>query len=109
MVVGQVWQVVASMSIEHINRYREALLHHIQTSLEPELKKVGLVLINVNITDITDESGYIEAIGKKSAAQAIQQARGDVADQEKLGAVRVAEAQREQEIMVANATKTRQI
>ena len=73
------------MTIDQINRDRDGFLHKIQMSLEPELKKIGLVLINVNIHDLRDESGYIEAIGRKAASQAIQQARGDVADQEKLG------------------------
>jgi flotillin len=59
------------MGIEDINRDREKFLHSILTSLEPELRKIGLVLINVNITDITDNSGYIEAIGQKAAAQAV--------------------------------------
>ncbi len=109
IIFGQLRQVIASMRIEDINRDREKFLHSIQQSLEPELKKIGLVLINVNITDITDESGYIEAIGQKAASQAIQQARGDVAEQEKLGEVRVAEAERERSLQVANAHKTRDI
>src|SRR5665647_2115699 len=71
----------------------------VQASLEPELRKIGLVLINVNITDITDESGYIEAIGQKAASQAIQKARGDVADNERMGEVRVAEAEREKSVL----------
>jgi flotillin len=106
---GQLRQVIASMLIEDINRDREKFLEKIQSSLEPELKKIGLVLINVNITDITDESGYIEAIGKKAASLAIQKARGDVADNEKMGEIRVADAQREKDIQVANATKLREI
>lgn len=109
IIFGQLRQVIASMRIEEINRDRDAFLHNIQASLEPELRKIGLVLINVNITDITDESGYIEAIGQKAASQAIQQARGDVAEQEKLGEVRVAEAQREKAVLVASATKTKEI
>ncbi|HEX2190249.1 MAG TPA: SPFH domain-containing protein [Longimicrobiaceae bacterium] len=109
IIFGQLRQVIASMRIEEINRDRESFLHNIQTSLEPELKKVGLVLLNVNITDINDESGYIEAIGRKAAAEAVQKARGDVADQEKMGEVRVAEAERERTIQVANATKLREI
>jgi flotillin len=109
IIFGQLRQVIASMRIEDINRDRDTFLHHIQSSLEPELKKVGLVLINVNITDITDESGYIDAIGQKAASEAIQQARGDVAEQEKLGEVRVAEADRDKMISVANAQKTRAI
>jgi flotillin len=109
IIFGQLRQVIASMRIEDINRDREKFLHQIQHSLEPELRKIGLVLINVNITDITDESGYIEAIGRKAASQAVQQARGDVAEQEKMGEIRVAEAEREKVIQVANATKLREI
>jgi flotillin len=109
IIFGQLRQVIASMGIEDINRDRDKFLHNIQTSLEPELKKIGLVLINVNITDITDESGYIEAIGRKAASQAIQKASVDVAEQEKMGHIGVAEADRDQMIQVANATKLREI
>lgn len=109
IIFGQLRQVIASMRIEDINRDRDTFLQHIQNSVEPELKKIGLVLINVNITDITDESGYIDAIGQKAASQAIQQARGDVADEVKQGEIRVAEADREKIVQVANATKLREI
>ena len=109
IIFGQLRQVIASMQIEDINRDREKFLASIQTSLEPELKKIGLVLINVNITDITDESGYIEAIGQKAASQAIQKARGDVADNERMGETRVAEADRDKAVQVANAHKLREI
>ncbi len=109
IIFGQLRQVIASMRIEEINRDRDSFLHNILTSLEPELKKVGLVLLNVNITDINDESGYIEAIGRKAAAEAVQKARGDVADQERMGEIRVAEAEREKVISVSNANKEREI
>jgi flotillin len=109
IIFGQLRQVVASMGIEDINRDRDAFLQHIQNSVEPELRKIGLVLINVNITDITDESGYIDAIGQKAASQAIQQARGDVADEVKQGEIRVADANREKAVRVADATKLREI
>lgn len=109
IIFGQLRQVIASMRIEEINRDRDSFLHNIQQSLEPELKKVGMVLLNVNITDINDESGYIEAIGRKAAAEAVQKARGDVAEQEKLGEIRVAQAEREKTIQVASATKEREI
>jgi flotillin len=109
IIFGQLRQVIASMGIEDINRDRDTFLQHIQRSVEPELKKIGLVLINVNITDITDESGYIDAIGQKAASQAIQQARGDVADEVRRGEIRVADAEREKVVQVANATKFREI
>ncbi len=107
MIFGQLRQVIASMRIDEINRDRDVFLSKIQTSLEPELKKLGLVLINVNIKDITDESGYIEAIGRKAASEAIQQAEIDVAQQVKRGKIGVAEADRDQMIEVANNEKLR--
>jgi flotillin len=109
LIFGQLRQVIASMRIEDINRHREKFLQNIQTSLEPELRKIGLVLINVNITDITDESGYIQAIGKKAASQAVQQALVDVAEQEKVGKTGVAAAEQAAAIQVANANKLREI
>lgn len=109
IIFGQLRLIIASMKIQEINSDRDALLTRIQTHLMPELKKIGLVLINVNITDLTDDSGYIEAIGKKAASEAVQQARGDVAEQEKMGEVRVAQANREKVVEVANAEKDREI
>lgn len=109
IIFGQLRQVIASMKIEDINRDRDTFLSHVQNSLEPELKKIGLVLINVNITDITDEAGYIDAIGQKAASQAIQQARGDVADQLRIGETRVAEAERDKTIQISNAAKEKEI
>jgi len=109
IIFGQLRQVIASMNIEDINRDRDKFLESVQKSLEPELEKIGLVLINVNITDITDESGYIEAIGRKAAAEAVQQALIDVAVQEKKGAIGVADADREKDIQVADADKLKSI
>ena len=109
IIFGQLRQVIASMGIEEINRDRDKFLENIQTSLEGELMKIGLVLINVNITDITDESGYIEAIGRKAASEAIQQAEIDVAEQQKKGAIGVAEGRRVQSVEVAIAEKDRDI
>lgn len=101
IILGQLRLVIATLSIEEINQDREKFLAAIRNNVEPELNKIGLYLINVNITDITDESGYIEAIGKKAAAEAVQQARVDVAEQEKVGAVGQSEADRGREIQVA--------
>ena len=101
IIFGQLRLTVASLTIEQINQDRESFLEAIRKNVEPELNKIGLYLINVNITDITDESTYIESIGKKAAAEAINRAKIDVADQEKLGSIGQAEANREKEIRVA--------
>jgi flotillin len=109
IIFGQLREVVASMRIEDIARHREQFLKNILASLEPELRKLGLILINVNITDIDDESGYIVAVGKKAAAQAVQQALVDVSDQERMGAIGVANADRDKAIQVAQARQAREI
>ena len=109
IIFGQLRQVIASMRIQEINRDRDSFLSRIQENLEPELEKIGLILINVNIKDITDESGYIEAIGRKAASEAVQQAMIDVAQQERHGAIGVADAEKERMIRVADAQKVRDI
>jgi flotillin len=101
IIFGQLRLTVASLTIEQINQDRESFLASIRKNVEPELNKIGLYLINVNITDITDESNYIYSIGKKAAAEAINQAKVDVANQEKSGSIGEAEAVREKEIKVA--------
>ena len=101
IIFGQLRLTVASLTIEQINQDRESFLEAIRKNVEPELNKIGLYLINVNITDITDESDYIESIGKKAAAEAINRAKVDVAEQDKSGAIGQAEANREKEIRVA--------
>ena len=101
IIFGQLRLTVASLTIEQINQDRESFLTSIRKNVEPELNKIGLYLINVNITDITDISDYIESIGKKASSEAINRAAIDVAEQEKLGAIGKAEANREKEIRVA--------
>ncbi|MCE5230947.1 flotillin family protein [bacterium] len=101
IIFGQLRLTVASLTIEQINQDRESFLLAIRKNVEPELNKIGLYLINVNITDITDESNYIASIGKKAAAEAVNQAKVDVAGQEKLGSIGEAEAVRERTIKVA--------
>ncbi|MBI4396592.1 MAG: flotillin family protein [Elusimicrobia bacterium] len=101
IIFGQLRLTVASLTIEQINQDRERFLEAIRKNIDAELQKIGLTLINVNITDITDESGYIDSIGKKAASTAVNQARVDVAEQEKSGAIGEAGAQKEKRIQVA--------
>lgn len=101
IIFGQLRLTVASLTIEQINQDRESFLESIRKNVEPELNKIGLYLINVNITDITDSSDYIESIGKKAAAEAINRALVDVSIQEKMGAIGKSEAYREQVVVVA--------
>ena len=103
IIFGQLRLVIATMNIEEINSDRDKFLEAISRNVEGELKKVGLRLINVNVTDITDESGYITALGKEAAAKAINDARVSVAEEDKKGAIGQANAKMEERIRVAQA------
>ena len=100
---GQLRLVIATMSIEELNSDRDKFLESISSNVEVELKKIGLRLINVNVTDINDESGYIEALGREAAAKAINEAKVRVAEQDKVGEIGKAEADRETRIRTAEA------
>ena len=102
IIIGQLRLTIASLRIEEINQDRERFLESIKKNIEPELHKIGLTLLNVNITDITDESEYIQSIGKKASATAVNQAKVDVAEQEKQGEIGKALAERDRRISVAS-------
>ena len=104
IIFGQLRLTVATLTIEQINQDRDSFLELIQKNVGQEMRKVGLYLINVNIADITDESDYIESIGKKAASTAVEQARIDVADAQRDGAIGQAKADRAREIEVAQNT-----
>ena len=107
---GQLRLVIATMTIEEINSDRDKFLENISKNVDSELKKIGLKLINVNVTDIKDESGYIEALGKEAAAKAINEAKISVAEQEKIGeTVGIAEAKKFESIGKAEADRDSRI
>lgn len=109
IILGSLREVVSSMDIEELISDREKFTGLIDKNTNRELKKIGLEIVNVNIRDIQDESGYIQAIGQKASSGAIERAKIDVAEQEKSGAIGVAENIREQEVTVQTAESSKQI
>ena len=106
IIFGQMRVVIATMPIEEINADRDKLIENISNGVEVELRKVGIRLINVNIQDVTDESGYIDALGKEAAARAINEAKVQVAQKERDGEIGKAQAEREQRVEVSSAQAT---
>lgn len=103
IIFGQLRLVVATMDIEEINSNRDKFLANVSSNVEAELNKIGLKLINVNVTDIKDESGYIEALGKEAAAKAINDARQSVAEKNRDGSIGEANANQDERTQVASA------
>lgn len=106
---GQLRLVIATMTIEEINSDRDKFLENISKNVDTELKKIGLKLINVNVTDIRDESGYIAALGKEAAAKAVNEAIISVAEQTKIGETGKALADRERETQIAETHRDRDV
>ena len=109
IIFGQLRATIATMDIEEINSDRERFEKNVMDNIETELRKVGLAVINVNISDISDEGGYIEALGKKASAQAVNQAKVDAAIANKSGESGSAEALQAQRIAVAEAEAQAQL
>jgi flotillin len=106
---GQLRLVIATMTIEEINSDRDKFLDNISKNVDTELRKIGLKLINVNVTDINDESGYIDALGKEAAAKAINEAKVSVSVQEKMGETGKASADRERDVSIAETHRDRDV
>lgn len=109
IIFGQLRLVVATMDIEEINSDRDKFLSNVASNVGSELRKIGLTLINVNVTDIQDESGYIEALGKEAAAQAINDAKKSVAEKDRDGSIGMALATKDQRIQVSKADAEAQV
>lgn len=114
IILGQMRLIIATMDIEELNTQRDKFMDSVSQNVGLELKKIGLRLINANLTDIRDESGYIDALGKEAEAKAINEAKKNVAERNRDGntgeknektmeAIAIAEKDREQREGVAAA------
>lgn len=103
IIFGQLRLVIAMMDIEEINADRDKFVANVTSNVGMELRKIGLNLINVNVTDIQDESGYIAALGKEAAAKAINDAKKSVAEKDRDGSIGQAQAQKDMRIQVSEA------
>ena len=77
MIFGSMRYVISTMDIEAIND-RDQFIEQIVDSVEGELRRVGLRLININIKDITDESGYLESLDKEALSNVNNRINMDV-------------------------------
>ena len=101
IILGQMRLVIATLGIEEINQDREKFLDLVNKNVSTEVNKIGLELINVNIRDITDESGYIEALGRKAASEAINAAKVEVAEANRSGAIGESTANTDMQVQVS--------
>ena len=107
IVYGQMRLIIAEMTIEKLNSDRDEFLDKARKNIDNELNKLGLYLLNINISDIRDEAGYIMNLGKEAESRALNEAQANIEEQEKLGAIKIAVQQKE--TAVANTKKEQEI
>ncbi len=107
IILGQLRGVLSGMTIEEINTDRDKFEDMVEKNINTELQKLGIDLINVNITDITDKVGYIESIGQKAEAEAKSQAKIDISKAKKEGDIGSEQNYTETEVRKAELAKER--
>ena len=109
IVYGQMRLIIAEMTIEKLNSDRDEFLDKARKNIDNELNKLGLYLLNINISDIRDEAGYIMNLGKEAESRALNEAQANIEEQEKLGAIKIANQIKERETKVAETRKDQDI
>ena len=109
VVYGQMRLVIADMTIEELNSDRHKFLSKVRDNIDTELRKFGLYLMNINISDIRDAANYIVNLGKEAESKALNEAQANIEEQEKLGAIKIANQIRERETTVAETRKDQDI
>ena len=106
---GQLRLIIADMTIEELVNNREKFLNSCKTNIEEELKKFGLTLLNINISEISDEANYLENLSRDETAKAKYEAEASITKREKDGATQVATQQKEKDIQLSEIERDKQI
>jgi flotillin len=104
ILIGHLRSIIGKLDIDEILRQRDTFNRRVIEESTEELKRLGIQIITLVITDVSDEKGYINYLGEKTVAQAKRDAGIQVAEADKDREIKVAEAKRDQDIKVAQAT-----
>ncbi|KAF7854588.1 hypothetical protein EAF04_010397 [Stromatinia cepivora] len=99
IIEGETRVLVSSMSMEKIFTERESFKKDIFKNIQSELGQFGLRIYNANVKELKDAPGsnYFASLSKKAHEGAINQARIDVAEAQRLGTVGEAQRKAEQD------------
>lgn len=98
---GHLRSIIGKLNINEILRDRDAFNKNVVEESTEELRRLGIQIITLVIQDVTDEYGYIDALGKQSVAEAIRDANIKTAQAEAETKKKVSDANREADIQVA--------
>ncbi len=77
---GNLRGVLASLTPEEVNQDRMKFAESLMEEAETDLQKLGLQLDTLKITNISDERGYLDSIGRMKTAELIKAAEKAEAD-----------------------------
>jgi flotillin len=90
---GNLRGILASLTPEQINEDKSAFARSLLEEAEDDLEKLGLVLDNLQIQNISDDVQYLNSIGRKQRADLLRDARIAEAQAQAESAIRTAENQ----------------
>lgn len=113
---GNLRGVLASLTPEQVNEDKAAFARSLLEEAEDDLEKLGLILDNLQIQNISDEVLYLDSLGRKQRADLLRDSRIAEAQAKATAAIRTAENQKvtrlktiETEIEIAKAEAEQRI
>lgn len=113
---GKLREIISKMSVEEIYKDREKFASQVQEVAAVDLADMGLEIKAFTIRDISDDNGYLEALGKKRIAEVKRDADIAEAEATKETKVKTAQANREgeaarllSETQIAEASKDKEL
>jgi flotillin len=103
---GALRGVLATLTPEEANTRRLDLARGAADAASEDLRKLGLVLDTLKIQNLSDDQGYLEAIGRKRNAEVVRDARVAEANAESEARKVAARAKEEASVAEAKAEKT---
>lgn len=94
---GKLREIISKLTVEEIYKDREKFASQVQEVAALDLAEMGLELKAFTIRDISDENGYLHALGKKRIAEVKRDAQIAEAEAAKETKIKTAEATREGE------------
>jgi flotillin len=113
---GNLRGVLASLTPEQVNEDKAAFARSLLEEAEDDLEKLGLILDNLQIQNISDEVLYLDSLGRKQRADLLRDSRIAEAQAKAASTIRTAENQKvtrlktiETEIEIAKAEAEQRI
>lgn len=94
---GKLREIISKLTVEEIYKDREKFASQVQEVAALDLAEMGLELKAFTIRDISDDNGYLQALGKKRISEVKRDAQIAEAEAAKETKIRTAEATRQGE------------